>query len=54
MTAAASCLSGCAGRKVVMCPRCKDTRVSRLKDYARYECVGCKYQFTVTSGTIFH
>ena len=38
----------------IMCPRCKDTRVSRLKDYARYECVGCEYQFTVTSGTIFH
>ena len=38
----------------VMCPRCKDIRVSRLKDYARYECVGCEYQFTVTSGTIFH
>ncbi len=38
----------------VMCPRCKDTRVSRLKDYARFECVGCEYQFTVTSGTIFH
>lgn len=38
----------------VTCPRCKDTRVSRLKEYARYECVGCEYQFTVTSGTIFH
>jgi len=38
----------------VMCPRCKDPRVSRLKEYARYECVGCEYQFTVTSGTIFH
>ena len=38
----------------VMCPRCKDTRVSRLKEYARYECVGCEYQFTSTSGTIFH
>jgi transposase-like protein len=38
----------------VRCPRCKDTRVSRLKAYARYECVGCEYQFTVTSGTIFH
>jgi transposase-like protein len=37
----------------VMCPCCKDTRISRLKDYARYECVGCEYQFTVTSGTIF-
>jgi transposase-like protein len=38
----------------VICPRCKDTRVSRLKEYARYECVGCEYQFTVTSGTVFH
>ena len=38
----------------VMCPRCKDARVSRLKEYARYECVGCEYQFTATSGTIFH
>jgi transposase-like protein len=38
----------------VVCPRCKDTRVSRLKEYARYECVGCEYQFTVTSSTIFH
>jgi transposase-like protein len=38
----------------LMCPRCKDTRVSRLKEYARYECVGCEYQFTATSGTVFH
>jgi transposase-like protein len=38
----------------VICPRCKDTRISRLKEYARYECVGCEYQFTVTSNTIFH
>ena len=38
----------------VICPRCKDTRVSVLQDYARFECVGCEYQFTVTSGTIFH
>jgi transposase-like protein len=38
----------------VMCPRCKDSRVSRMKDYAKFECVGCQYQFTVMSGTIFH
>lgn len=38
----------------VTCPRCKDSRVSRMKDYARFECVGCQYQFTVISGTIFH
>jgi len=38
----------------VMCPRCKDSRVSRLKDYSRFECVACEYQFSVTAGTIFH
>jgi transposase-like protein len=38
----------------VTCPRCKDHRISRMKDYARYECSICTYQFTVTSGTIFH
>ena len=38
----------------VTCPRCKDRRISRLKEYARYECVGCEYQFSVTSNTVFH
>jgi len=38
----------------VMCPRCKDTRISRMREYARFECSICQYQFTVTSGTIFH
>ena len=38
----------------VTCPRCKDRRVSRMKEYDRFECVGCEYQFTATAGTIFH
>jgi transposase-like protein len=38
----------------VMCPRCKDHRISRMKDWARFECSMCTYQFTVMSGTIFH
>lgn len=38
----------------IECPRCKDTHVSTLKAYARYECAACEYQFTATSGTIFH
>ena len=49
-----NCLERLRWPEGVTCPRCKDTRVSRIKDYARYECVGCEYQFTVTSGTIFH
>lgn len=38
----------------IQCPRCKDTHISRLNEYARYECAACEYQFTVTSSTIFH
>ncbi len=38
----------------VNCPRCKDHRISRMKDWARFECSMCTYQFTVMSGTIFH
>jgi transposase-like protein len=38
----------------VTCPRCKDRRISQMKEYARYQCSACEYQFTVTSGTIFH
>ena len=38
----------------VTCPRCKDHRISRMKEWARFECSMCQYQFTVMSGTIFH
>lgn len=38
----------------VTCPRCKDQRISTLKDYGRFECSVCTYQFTATAGTIFH
>ncbi|MGO9210791.1 MAG: IS1595 family transposase [Terriglobales bacterium] len=38
----------------IECPRCHDTHISVLKEYDRYECAACEYQFTVTSGTIFH
>ncbi len=38
----------------VECPRCKATTISRLKEYDRFECSKCEYQFTVTTGTIMH
>jgi len=38
----------------IECPRCHDTHISTLKEYDRFECAACEYQFTVTSGTIFH
>jgi transposase-like protein len=37
------------------CPRCKSSEVVRLKTNSRlFWCTECEYQFSVTSGTIFH
>ena len=38
----------------VACPRCESKSVSSLSDRAQYDCNKCRYQFSVTSGTIFH
>jgi len=37
------------------CPRCGSSKTSRaIKDGHNYNCDVCRYQFTVTAGTIFH
>ena len=38
----------------VKCPRCESERVSRRKDRHQFQCKSCRYDFSVTSGTIFH
>lgn len=38
----------------VKCPRCKWKGVSELADRGQYDCNICRYQFSVTSNTIFH
>ncbi|SRR5260221_4455914 len=38
----------------VECPRCQCKSVSRVFDRDQYDCNACRYQFSVTSGTIFH
>jgi transposase-like protein len=38
----------------VECPRCQSKSVSRIKARKIIECNGCRYQFSVTAGTIFH
>ncbi len=36
------------------CPRCKTTIVVWLKARQQFECTECRYQFSVTAGTIFN
>lgn len=38
----------------VECPRCKGRKHSPVGDREVYDCRSCGYQFSVTSGTIFH
>jgi transposase-like protein len=38
----------------VTCPRCKERRVSWIQGRKQFECASCRYQFSVTTGTIFN
>jgi len=38
----------------VICPRCKGKTISRLFTQSKFECSDCRYQFSVTAGTIFN
>jgi transposase-like protein len=38
----------------VRCPRCGSESISRIKARSQFDCDGCRYQFSTTSGTIFH
>ena len=38
----------------VECPRCQSKKISRIADRKQYECSDCRYQFSVTAGTIMH
>lgn len=38
----------------VKCPRCDSISISRIVDRGQYDCNSCRYQFSVTSGTIMH
>jgi len=37
-----------------ICPRCERVSISRLVERHQYECNSCRYQFSVTAGTLFH
>ncbi len=36
------------------CPRCKSKSLSQLSKRTQYDCNDCRYQFSVTAGSIFH
>jgi transposase-like protein len=39
----------------VECPRCSEhSRLLWLESRAKWHCYGCRYQFSVTAGTLFH
>ena len=38
----------------VRCPRCDSDKISRLKARRQFDCDGCRYQFSVRVGTLFH
>ena len=38
----------------VVCPRCASKSVSTIEDRPQYDCNACRYQFSVTAGTMMH
>ena len=38
----------------VACPRCGSKSISRIQKPRVFECNSCRYQFSITAGTIFH
>src|SRR5690349_415803 len=38
----------------VRCPRCNSVKISRIHERDQFDCDVCRYQFSVTSGTIWH
>ena len=38
----------------VKCPTCKSEKISRIHKRNQFDCDSCRYQFSVTAGTIFH
>jgi transposase-like protein len=38
----------------VKCPRCGSKKISRITERNQYDCDKCRYQFSVTAGSIFH
>ena len=40
--------------KTVRCPKCSGERISSILKRDQFDCDSCRYQFSVTAGTVFH
>ena len=38
----------------IICPRCKSNKISQIAKRNQFDCDACRYQFSVTAGTIFN
>lgn len=38
----------------IACPRCQSKKISKIAARNMYDCDSCRYQFSVTAGSIFH
>jgi transposase-like protein len=39
---------------VIECPRCASAKISKIVKRNQFDCDGCRYQFSVTAGTVFN
>ena len=39
---------------MIMCPRCRSINISKIVKRHQFDCDKCRYQFSVTAGTIFN
>lgn len=47
-------LAACRWPEGFACPRCRHTRAYRMKEHRRWQCAACRYQVSLTAGTILH
>ena len=47
-------LAACRWTDGFTCPRCGHGRAYRMLRHRRWQCVGCRYQVSLTAGTILH
>jgi transposase-like protein len=49
-----ACLVALKWPNGIECPRCQSKKISRIAAREVYDCDSCRYQFSVTAGSIFH